>query len=188
MFVYAADMPMKCWLQSCGMAWASRGTLSFSLAGSVVAWVPTDTPAGDSAWCSICRGLQPLRPSCTSGSSTSVLTSCKLCVCFMGYTSLTLGSPSAGLSWRRGPSLSGAFQASCTWPALVWREKTKRKMNKTLLFCHVKWLEVILMFGFLPITEAFMNFQLCQENITFVHCWLPSWCELHNFLLRRRLL
>lgn len=40
-------------------------------------------------------------------------------------------------------------------------------MNKTLLFCHVKWLEVILMFGFLPITEAFMNFQLCQENITF---------------------
>lgn len=77
---------------------------------------------------------------------------------------------------------------SVTWPALVWREKTKRKMNKTLLFSHVKWLEVISMFGFLPITEAFMNFQLCQENITFVHCWLPSWCELHNSLLRRRLL
>lgn len=53
-----------------------------------------------------------------------------------------------------------------TWHALVWREKTKGRMSKILLFCHVKWSEVMLTFGFLPITEAFMNFQLCQENIT----------------------
>lgn len=100
----------------------------------------------------------------------------------------SLGSLSAGLSQREGPSVSAFECELMTWPALIWREKTKVRMNKTLLFCHVKWLEVILTFGFLPITEEFMNLQLCQENTTFFHCWLPSWCELHNFLLRRRLL
>lgn len=48
-----------------------------------------------------------------------------------------------------------------TGHALVWREKTKGRMSNILLFCHVKWPEVKL-----PIIEAFMNFQLCQENIT----------------------
>lgn len=142
MFVYAADVLMKCWLQSCGMAWASRGTLSFSLAGYVVPWVPTDTPAGDSAWCSICRGLQPLQPSYTSGSSSSVLTSCKLCVCFMGCTSLTLRSPSAGLSWRKGPSLSGA-RLWCASPSaahgLHWFEG-KRQRGRWIKHCYfVMW-------------------------------------------------
>lgn len=74
----------------------------------------------------------------------------------------------AYLEWRLFCFWGQAFECKLIiWPALVWSEKTKGKMNKILLFCHVKWLEAISMLGFLPIMGAFMNSQLCQENITF---------------------